>query len=90
MIRLAGGEGPVPRAKHAVELWGDHTLVVFGGEGEGGEEEEGTEFTLLGDLWALNLTAAFAVDGTTTQVRERFYFAFFFVEVIRISHCQAC
>jgi len=41
-----------------VELWGDDTLVVFGGEGGG----DGGTGTLLADLWALNLAATFSTD----------------------------
>lgn len=57
-VSVAGGEGvegPPARARHAVELWGDDMLLVFGGEGEGG--------VLLADLWALNLTAAFSTGS---------------------------
>lgn len=42
--------------------------MVFGGEGEGGGEGGdadavgGPAYTLLGDLWALNLTLAFEDD----------------------------
>eukprot|EP00752_Nemacystus_decipiens_P018475 g16565.t1 len=68
---LAENYGPAARAWHAAELWGGDTLVVFGGEGEGGvggvdAEESGASGaplnSLLGDLWALNLTLAFGDD----------------------------
>ncbi|CAM9883111.1 unnamed protein product [Scytosiphon promiscuus] len=68
-LSLADGDddyhiAPAARARHAVELWGSDTLVVFGGEGANDEQGAGdvSTFSLLGDLWALNLTAAF---GTT-------------------------
>eukprot|EP00903_Cladosiphon_okamuranus_P013746 g12797.t1 len=58
----AGMEGPAARAWHAAGLWEEDTLVVFGGEGKRNEEGQGPPITLLGDLWALNLTLAFADD----------------------------
>lgn len=59
----ANGSGPAGRARHAVELWGDDNLIVFGGEG-GGDGETGT---LLADLWALNLTAAFSTGQVSYE-----------------------
>lgn len=55
---------PEPRARHAVDLWRD-TLIVYGGEGDGGDGKT----TLLGEVWALNLTSYYNSGG---EVRMTF------------------
>ena len=57
---IPGETGPEARARHALELWGN-TVIVYGGEGSGGNTENDA-VELLGDMWALNLPRALEKD----------------------------